>query len=87
MGFWPDFGSYMLFDLGFHINLIENEAAALSVNRNRSEEILLPMVCVTCSGEPMSSSVLPTTKDGLVPLNDFICYVDDIIKAGEEEKL
>ncbi len=91
-GFWPDFGSYLLFDLSFQRNnsssLDGNESVLGGVNRNRNgeEAIPHPMVCVVCDGEPVSSSLLQTTpKNGLVPLKGFICRVDDIIKVGEEE--
>ncbi len=78
-GFWPDFGSYLLFDMGFQRNLNGNKATA--VNKNR--ETLFPMVRVACDGEPVSSSLIKTMKNGLVPLKDFIYHVNNIIKAGE----
>ncbi len=85
-GFWPDFGNYVLFDLSFQRNNFDGNKLGLAVHRNRSGEALLPMVCVTSDGEPVSSSLLQTTKNGLVPLKDFIRHVNDIIKIGEEEK-
>ncbi len=82
-GFWPDFGSYLLFDMGFQRNLNGNEAAATGVAVNKNKETLFPMVRVACDGEPMSSSLMQAMKNGLVSLKDFTFHVNNIVKAGE----
>ncbi len=82
MGFWPDFGSYLLFDMGSQRNL-NGDGGETAVAVNNDRETPFPMIHIACDGEPMSSSLVKNMKNGLVPLKDFICHANNIINAAD----